>query len=262
MTSENEAIEQLWYTWSDIGIDSISAGYRIRAASGGLRDLQSALVQRLDVYQRYLLPKDADLFIDTSIAPVCLALINTGNEHILVHKVYTGRDGVGRYGAFSIHLLAKLPTAFSAIDAISTWGASSFWQHFEVKGRDTLDPVPLAELQSIARSGTYLPAMRDERDVEMIRWYLPLILEAYLTKNLHCEQSGLPRTQYKIYIAATDHEVALLISGLIQCLPEQLVKDLTFSTYEHDVTEATTEIVGTPAPAFGAIKSVQLSSTV
>src|SRR5436853_4998850 len=97
MTNENKVIEQLWYTWSDVGIDRISAGFRIRAASEGLQDTRSELVQRLNPYQRYWLPRDANRSIDPNLTPICLALIDTGKERILVHKVYTGKDGVGRY---------------------------------------------------------------------------------------------------------------------------------------------------------------------
>src|SRR5256886_9632237 len=58
MTNENKAIEQLWYTWPDVGI--ITAGFHIRAASAGLQDFRSDLIRRLDLYQRYSLPGDAD----------------------------------------------------------------------------------------------------------------------------------------------------------------------------------------------------------
>src|SRR6266576_1314633 len=128
MIGQNKAVEQLWYTWSDVGLDTIRAGFRIRAASEGLKDIRSVRVQNLDRYQRYSLPRDVDpAAIDPRSAPICLSLITTGQERILVHKAYTGKDAVGRYGVFFIHLLANLPEEFSALNAISLW-RSRFWQ--------------------------------------------------------------------------------------------------------------------------------------
>src|SRR5579883_3331538 len=49
----------------------------------------------------------------------------------------------------------------------------------------------------------------------------------------------------KIYLAGSDNEIAQLIFGLTCCLPTQLLKDLTFSTYEPNIHGATTEIIGT-----------------
>src|SRR5689334_5716367 len=122
----DKSVEQLWYTWSDGGIDPIKIGFRIRAASEGLHDYKSERVRNLDYYQRYSLPRGANPAISPEEAPVCLALINTGQERILVHKVYVGKDAFGRYGVFFVHLIAGLPAEFSALDAISLW-ESSFW---------------------------------------------------------------------------------------------------------------------------------------
>src|SRR5437588_8790898 len=122
IVDQNTAVEQLWYTWSDVGLDTIRAGFRIRAASEGLQEYRSLRVQDLDRYQRYALPPDVNpVVITLNMAPVCLSLIDTGQERILVHKAYAGRDGVGRYGSFFIHLLAGLPKDFSAMDAILLW---------------------------------------------------------------------------------------------------------------------------------------------
>ena len=243
--SFTEFSDQLWYTWSDIGIDPIRAGFRIRAASTGLRDFRSELVQRLDPYQRYSLPKDADRSIDPHIAPVCLTLIDTGEERILVRKAYTGKDGVGRYGAFFVHLLANLPEEFSVADAIALW-QSPFWQDSDKTLKDRrsthLERVMLAKLRLEQQKNN---SSFDNQTRKKIETYLPYVIQAYLTKTLLYEQSGSQQNREKIYIAAPDSDVALLIQGLTNSLPIQLVKCLTFSTYENDIKDAKTEIIGT-----------------
>ncbi len=240
--SENTPIEQLWYTWSDRGIDTLRAGFRIRAASPGLSDPRSELVQRLDRYQRYSLPKGADDTIPLNIAPRSLALIYTGKEYILVHKTYTGRDGVGRYGAFFVHLLTNLPATFSPCEAISLW-RSRFWHISDDVGQANrhstmLKHVSLNELLQEPKDRP-LDTQRDAK----LQAYLPYFIEAYLTKTLRFEEEKKQR--HKLYIAASDDVAAGLIDGLIYSLPRQLLKQLTFSTYECDVHEAATEIVGT-----------------
>jgi hypothetical protein len=244
MSEQSRAIEQLWYTWSDVGLDTIRAGFRIRAASAGLQDIHSVRVQNLDRYQRYSLPQDVDLFSATpDTAPICLSLIATGQERILVHKAYTGKDGVGRYGAFFIHLLFGLPEDFSVLHAISLW-KSPFWQVSDASLKDrqstSLDRVSLENLKGMGKD---IPSSR--RGTRKIRACLPYIIQAYLTKKPLVDRKTLQTVPQKLYIAASDDDVAVLISGLAHCLPAQLLKNLTFSTYAHDVTEATTEIVGT-----------------
>src|SRR5205814_9170392 len=53
---ENIAAEQLWYTWSDVGLSTIHAGFRIRAASPGLSEIYSERVKSMDRHMRYVLP--------------------------------------------------------------------------------------------------------------------------------------------------------------------------------------------------------------
>jgi len=241
MSEQKREIDQLWYTWSDVGLDTIRAGFRVRAASEGLQDVRSTRMQRLDRYQRYFLPQEVDSTIPPEIAPICLALIDTGEERILVHKVYTGKDGIGRYGAFFVHLLAGLPQDFSARDAISLW-KSSFWKksdqslvdHYETH----LDTVSTKQLASMQENEPYTP-----EDGKKIKTYLPYVIQAYLMKKpLYKDGQKIP---YPLYIVGRDDDVAHLITGLTQSLPNSLLKNLTFSTYEHNIFEAPTEIVGT-----------------
>src|SRR5947208_2832280 len=95
--SDNAPVEQLLYTWSDVGLEPIDAGYRIRAASHGLIEYHSERVKSMDRHIRYILPPGTDhLAVAPEMAPVCLAFLRTGwGEYILVHKRYLGLDGMG-----------------------------------------------------------------------------------------------------------------------------------------------------------------------
>lgn len=238
-TLDNSSAEQLWYTWSDVGLSTIHAGFRIRAASQGLSEIYSERVKSIDRYMRYVLPPGTDRFaITPDMAPVCLAFIRTdwNDEYILVHKNYVGEDGVGRLGNFFVHVIAleELSQYFSAEDAIWLWG-SDIWETQDNplaldRRSNKLETVPLKRLQS--EISNFQP------NFAQVRQYLPFLIEAYLSR----------KDRYPLYIAAPAHDstmIAYLIAGLINCLPRQLMAGLTFSTYEPDVTKATMEIIGT-----------------
>lgn len=251
-TMDNGSAEQLWYTWSDVGLSTVNMGFRIRAASPGLSEIYSERVKSMDRYMRYVLPSGTDRFaITPDMAPICLAFIRTdwNNEYILVHKKYVGEDGVGRLGNFFVHVIAlgNLSQYFSAANAILLWGSDDIWktndkwktQDKKQERRDnTLDPIPLNTLQS---TSNFQP------NYVQVQQYLPFVIEAYLTR----------KNRSPLYIAASADNVtmiAILIAGVANWLPRQLVAGLTFSTYEPDVTKATTEIVGTswiPTPGKG-----------
>ena len=109
---ENTPVEQLCYTWSDVGLSTVYAGFRIRAASPGLTEIYSERVKSMDRYMRYVLPPGTDRFaITPDMAPVCLAFVRTEwGEYILVHKKYVGEDGVGRLGNFLSICSPSVPT--------------------------------------------------------------------------------------------------------------------------------------------------------
>src|SRR5947209_8554772 len=109
-------MEQLWYTWSPIGLGGVT-GFRVRAASDGLTDLNSERFRSFRAHLNYYLPQGADPYTATiGTSPVCLAFIDPGNEsnknpddkrnkHIVMRKVYTGKDAYGRPGVYFAHLL-------------------------------------------------------------------------------------------------------------------------------------------------------------
>src|SRR2546430_9112541 len=127
--------EQLWYTWSTNGFGMTSAGSRVRAASKGLMDRWDNVNMQGEPFFSYLRYLNYDLPLDLVDRPHVanpaqtqegLVFVDAGSARILVHKAYTGRDGVNRPGAFFLHLLTCLPdiggqVPFSAREAISLW---------------------------------------------------------------------------------------------------------------------------------------------
>ena len=255
MSEQNNksAIDQLWYTWATIGLDSITAGFRIRAASGTLAQIMSLRVQNLDQYLRYVLPNGADDF-DTESAPRSLALLKTSDgERILVNKIYTGRDKLGRPGAFFAHLLAPLPHDFTTKDAFLLW-RSGFWRSSDVgMGNNlSLNETSLAELRSSYElSSDQLDIFQfPDVDSEKLRTMLPYFISSYLMWRTEWEtwqkKGGQGQPPKHLYIAAPADMVATFFLALTLCLPDALLTDLTFSTYEKDVRSLDqTMIVGT-----------------
>lgn len=257
MANQEKAIEQLWFAYSRHGLDTGGTGQRPRAASQGLRDVKSARVKNLTYFLRYDPPEGAVALISPANAPVCLAFTKAGQERILVHKLYVG-PALGRDGTFFVHVLVGLPETFSADDAISLWDAD-FWRASlrDCEWRESAD----AALRDDSRKTSLAPIpftqlLQWRKDmqpvhvsyVKKIQDYFPAIVEAFLTKKNAAAQQQNRQTvssRRQLYVAAPDRELAHYIAGLTHCLPEQFVRELTFSTYETDLLNAKTEIVGT-----------------
>ena len=224
-------VEQLCYTWSAVGLSG--SGFQVRAASDGVANINSMRFAAFDKYLRYTLPIGTERSLATTeTSPFCLAYVDAGGERIIVHKVYTGRDAVGRRpGAYFAHMLAELPENFSVRDAIDMW-KSSFW----LLSQDSLDPksvkLPLVPPDQLVHGSI------DQYDMQVLEKYLHFIVQAFLALE----------GQQKLYIAGSDIQIATLIWGLAHSLPLTMLKSLTFSTYEHDLNNATMRIVGTCRP--------------
>src|SRR6266496_4956696 len=144
---EAKTLEQLWYTWSDIGIDDVGPGFRIRAASPGLARLKGPLYLLIRTYADYRLPDGVDSGVVDP--PIYLALVNTSYGKFLLHKVSLSKDRFGRSGNFFAHFVFGLPEHFSARDAIRLWG-SPFWQVSDVPEHEQptqLTPLSLDDIQ-------------------------------------------------------------------------------------------------------------------
>ena len=233
-------VEQLCYTRSAIGLSG-STEFQVRAASNGVSDINGRRFAAFDKYLRYTLPTGTErLSANIDNSPFCLAYIDAGIEPIIVHKVYTGRDAHGRPGVYFAHLLAELPGNFSVRDAIDMWN-SSFWLLSESQLQAQLeaqhDSPRSVKLRTVSPD-RLVQGPREKYDVSILEKHLSFMVQAFLSLE----------GQQKLYIAGSDIQIATLIWGLAHSLPLTMLKSLTFSTYEHDLNEATMRVVGTCRP--------------
>lgn len=224
-------IDQLVYTWSDIGLSGQTAGFRIRAASQGLSDDRNMRYRLLEAYLQYNLPPGVRASsIHAADAPISLALIHTSQERILVRKELLEADGAGRPGAYLTHLLAGLPAHFSARDAILLWHDDLWVTTKNPLGSHqlSLDPIPEQRLCS-PRNTTWKISSFDT-----FRTSLRLALAHFL------DSSSPPR----LYLSGSSESIATLIWGITQSLPLALIRGVTFNTYEDDLSGSNETIVG------------------
>ncbi len=243
--AQDITIEQLHY------VQFFEGNYRefkLRAASPTLRRNEER-IKALKPYALYMLPPGTESL--TSVgrleAPTSLAFIRTEQGgRILVQKVY---DNVPRPPHVNIHMLVGFDSGFSLKEAITLWG-SSFWRSEEAKPMiegDLLNPLSLNGLKRqdidpfLNRS---LPSIL-LRDREQAKTYLPFVIQCYLLRRAIVEHSGLAQGAPRILIIAPAAQVAYLISALSRLLPRQLLLDVTFSTYEHDVLDQKYHLCGT-----------------
>ncbi|HEX7734739.1 MAG TPA: hypothetical protein VF458_07745 [Ktedonobacteraceae bacterium] len=230
-------LDQLWYTWSKNGLDAMAMGYRVRAASGELRNTQSMRYRVLDRFLRYEPPQGININeFDARVAPVSYAFISNGPEHLLMRKVFKGRDLAGRNSVFFTHLIAGLPDEFTMRDAIRLWDCAELWVDSEEQKapNDTsLDPIPYTRLKYFADRPQPAPAL----PFTAIRPQLEGLLLAILAQN------GFSQ---KISLSGHSHLAAALIYGLTHCLPLTLLGgNFTFTTYESTLNEVEATFVTT-----------------
>src|SRR5579864_3653995 len=94
-------LDQLWFTWSTFGLGSMPMGFRVRAASEGFYDTQGLRYRRVNRFLSYKMPEGASVSeFNPNIAPISLSFVYNGEaqERLLIRKVFTGADGVGRNG--------------------------------------------------------------------------------------------------------------------------------------------------------------------
>lgn len=232
MLMEKRNIEQLWYTWSNLGLDGDQVGYRIRAASPGLRDLYGARYSALTWYLRYRLPSDVPETLSPAEAPVSLSFLRTDNGYLLTHKVYVGLDGWRRAGNYFVHLL-MVPETVTANEAIELW-ASAFWQRQDVSLQEQApDALGFVALQDLSQAATL---NRHAFDFSRVEDALQESICAFLAAN---------RAQQRLLVYAPPEQVATLIWGLTHSIPVALLADLTFTTYDDAIQKCDATIIGT-----------------
>ncbi len=230
-------MEQLWYTWSSVGFGR-ATGLRVRAASPGLVEVVNSLdrFEPLGLHLRYDLPdeREADILAPEDAA-TCLAFIRPGRDpheqqRILVNKRFSGFDFEHRPHPFC-HLLTAFPPSFTAHEAITLWKSEKLWKYSaETLNASTLALDPLPD-----DLGPHSGPLKDA-DVQEVRPELPFVIQAFLL---------LLGKGQRLSIAAHPDAVARMLWGLTRVVPRGLLKELTFSTYEKDVTKSQALIVGT-----------------
>ena len=243
--------EQLWYTWSTSGFGTAN-GFRVRAASANLTDIEGQRVRSFVNLARYKLSQDVDPFLSPQEAPLCLAFLKTdpGQESVLIQKTHSGPDGVGRPGAYFSHLVVNLPPVssrspagqvpFSAREAIALW-KSPLWKDKDSAstlppGKRDLEQIPSAKLLS----GTSVGPLT-EQTVMQRQELFSLVMQAFLTLAVSGERK-------RLYLGGDPDTVASLIWGITHALPRTLnsMQEMTFSTFEADLeSDARPLIVGT-----------------
>jgi hypothetical protein len=230
-------LDQLWYTWSTSGLDAISAGHRVRAASEGLQDLQSLRYKSLSRYLSYHLSEEIKSSnVDTNTAPISLAFVNTSTERLLMRKVFTGNDAAGRKSAFFIHLIAGLPETFTAREAICLWDCPDLWCT-----SDATLPSHATSLPKIAYD-SLLAYTQNEHIRKRFGFTLSLVNDELLALLKYILTRGLPE---HIHAIGQPMLVASLIYGLTHALPMNMLPGLTFSTYELNLEQCDELFLGT-----------------
>src|SRR5262249_548476 len=144
--------EQLYYTFSTIGSGLIT-GERIRAQSPGVGSATSEPVRALMRYLIYRLPAGADLRTPAESAPLSLVLAKTPHHHILSHKKYVDRDGIGRAGNFFTHAILDpeiVSEQTAAIEPISARAAISLWKSPFWKTSENQAPPKDTRIESLS----------------------------------------------------------------------------------------------------------------
>ncbi len=211
-------IDQLIYTWSEVGLSGRTAGFRIRAASQGLSDDRSPRYRSLERYLSYDLPPGVRaISIRAADAPICMALIDAEEERILVRREMLDVESVGRPGAYLTHLLAGLPEHFSARDAILLWHDDLWITAKNPLGPQQLllDPIPEQRLFSRETPAWQIASM------DNFRASLWLALAHFLRSS----------SLRQLALCGSSESIAALIWGVTQSLPLTLLTGMTFSTY-------------------------------
>ncbi len=211
----------------------MQAGFRVRAASEGLYDTYGMRYRCVNRFLNYELPEGASVSeFNSRIAPISLSLVDNGDERLLIRKVFTGLDGVGRNGAYFTHLIAGLPRGFTAREAIELWYCPELWVESE---------------QGLPPNETHLEKIPYRRIINHVQYSQTSFNFAPVSEKLQnllllILNKGLPS---RITIRGHSTLIASLIYGLTHTLPGTLLPNLTFTTYESNVQESEFLIAGT-----------------
>jgi len=226
-------MKQFYYT-SCLKETSVTgnAGYQIRAISDNT-DL--SMIESVLKYSGYQLPVGIPLDISTKITPPTrMAYLKMENgEYCIIHSSYVGKTpeefvhGIARWGNYFTHGIINLDNSITAKEVIASWG-DPFWLKMDP---DPTNPIKLKDVIDLPVSDKLDFSLFEDND-DMLDG-LEFLINAYL--DLKDDQ--------KIFVVADSEVFAYMLYGLCISLPDSMLKDLTFSTYEHSPQSCSAKII-------------------
>jgi hypothetical protein len=231
-------LEQLWFTWCEIGLEGRSR-FQVRAASPGFSDLRSRLTLNALQICRYEAPPR-----DQAPAPVSYGWIDLGGTRFAFRRCDAGQDGYGRPGRFFAHIVAGRPSDLAALWVAERYG-SSFWRaDDDGLGRSVaLSQVSIADVQ---------PGPMDDVSEDLVATFCAALIEA--------QQVGR-----RLAVVTSDADVfASLLARSASGLVPGALDRMAVSTYEATSTSSSFDVVGVMARVAAPAESriLELDSAV
>ncbi|HEV3166675.1 MAG TPA: hypothetical protein VGZ22_21800, partial [Isosphaeraceae bacterium] len=196
-------------------------------------------------FPSYKIPLDMVAALPTPLqAPRRLALVPTlGGKLALVQSSYVQKDTLGRGGNFFSHFL--IYDRISPREALRSWGSPQWQVEYPEGTTQDLPAFPGVPAHGILNDealATFLTSAEVHADQDLATALYPTRLagdpecrmrwlRAAIQGYLLARQAG-GSGRCRLYILAEPGVVALLLYGIARLLPERLVEDLTFTTYE------------------------------
>ena len=221
-------LEQLWYTWSEDGLEG-RGRFQIRAASPGLQDVSSARVQRLVRECSFPLPNHLVYEREREWRISSTGFLDDGSDRIVFHKSASSSDQGSRPGQYFVHVLTG-PRASLRADELVRRVDSPSWRRSDAGfgPSTTLPTTSLAEIEVPESPSGEAPE----------EWAVHAAVE-WMTSN--------PQAEQQILVEPAEATGPLLAS-VSRALPPALFDQFSFSTYEPEPDRSTATILGVEAP--------------
>lgn len=225
------ALQQLFYTCTEHGLAG-RPGYQFSAVSAGVTDEVMRDVEQLTAYRPPTTLSPEPGAYEIAACPVDLCY-RPGDVTLLANVRFLGRDRAGRYSNYFAHALATDdPEAdLRGILPIETW-ESPAWSRAESESTElpVLDQPPARGPIDRRAVQAFLES-RGER----------LPLAALLTAAAGAVDGGPP----VVLVTATAAENARWIAAVSYLLSEDVVRRMSFSTYQRRPRDCDLHVVGT-----------------
>jgi len=196
----------------------VPSALRAATAGTGADDLSAALTgQCYGVPAGYQPDNERPL-------PIRLALLKTIRGRVLTHVTPHG----GKASWFA-HTLVNVPTTADAQLAIQTWG-SPLWQKQDPESAADLPELPYLPVADVLDDAALKDWLKNPARQELLEFTLAALL-------------GTP-AQSRIFLAAAADDVAKVVYAATRVLPQGLLDDFTFSTYEALPLNCSARLIG------------------